>query len=157
MIWAETIMALANTVSKFPGDANSVRLLICGVGAPECYRRDEFIEQSKLEVPRSVDIWSLGCTYSEAAVWVVLGSDGLADYRRKRKAETDRIYNFRDGGCFHDGVKVLDTVQNFHAKARENIRKNDIVTEGVLDMVGDMLMAATNSRPTAHFLYDKSC
>jgi hypothetical protein len=125
------------------------------IGAPECYRWDEFLERSKLEVPRSVDIWSLGSIYSEAAVWVVLGRDGLSDYRRKRKAETDRIYSFKDGGCFHDGAKVLDTVRNFHSKVRENIRKNDHVTELVLDMVSDMLVAA-NSRPPSHFLHAKS-
>lgn len=124
-------------------------------GAPECYRWDEFLERSKLAVPRSVDIWSLGSVYSEAAVWVVLGRDGLNDYRRKRKTETDRIYGFKDGACFHDGTKVLDTVRNFHDKVRENIRKNDHVTELVLDMISDMLVAA-NSRPTSHFLHAKS-
>jgi hypothetical protein len=88
-------------------------------------------------------------------VWVVLGSDGLGDYRRKREAETDRIYGFKNGGCFHDGAKVLNTVRNFHDKVRENIRKNDHVTELVLDMISDMLVAA-DSRPPLHFLHAKS-
>ncbi|EKG21890.1 hypothetical protein MPH_00810 [Macrophomina phaseolina MS6] len=42
-------------------------------GAPECYWPNDFIRSSCLSVDQNVDISSLGCVFSEAAVWVIKG------------------------------------------------------------------------------------
>ncbi|KAL1635093.1 hypothetical protein SLS56_001845 [Neofusicoccum ribis] len=55
-------------------------------GAPECFRVDGVVGSLNISVKQNVDIWSLGCVWSEAAVWVISGKQG----------------------CFHDGTKVLD-------------------------------------------------
>ncbi len=123
-------------------------------GAPECYRSDNAIGKNRLRVEQSVDIWSAGCVFSEAAVWVVYGWDGLKEYRRRRQEETDMIPGFRDGDCFHDGEKALSTVCNLHRAILQDINASDHVSGAVLSMVSDMLVR-DESRPNAKFLYDK--
>jgi hypothetical protein len=93
-----------------------------------------------ISVKQGVDIWSLGCIYSEAAIWIADGYRGLLEYRRQRKAETDELPDFRGGDCFHDGHKVLDVVANAHANIEDRLRKSDHITKTVLDtMVDEML------------------
>ncbi|RQM04828.1 hypothetical protein DH86_00003915, partial [Scytalidium sp. 3C] len=83
-------------------------------GPPECYRGDDFMEQTALKVNPKVDIWSLGCVFSEALIWIRYGYTGVKSYRQERKAETDRIPGFKDGDCFHNGLDVLNTVSKWH-------------------------------------------
>lgn len=106
-------------------------------GAPECHRSDEFLEQIKLNVKPSVDIWSFGGICSEAAVWVVLGMSGLNDYRRRRQQEIRERRTSQDGCCFHDGEKVLETVKLMHDRlmTKGEIRPGDHVTKPVLDQM----------------------
>jgi hypothetical protein len=106
------------------------------------------VELSELEVKQSVDIWSLGCVYSEAARWVAGGCNGLKEYRAERKAETNAIRGFRDGDCFHNGEKALKAVHMSHRKTRECLRWQDCITEQVIDtMIKPML--EVDDRPTA--------
>jgi len=76
------------------------------------------------------------------------------EYRRERKAETDKIFGFKDGGSFHDGEKVLGTVLKWHDDLVETLRGSDLVTARILDMIRDMLLQ--NERPGAKFLWEKS-
>lgn len=116
--------------------------LIYSKGAPECHRSDEFLEQSKLNVKPLIDIWSFGGVCSEAAVWVVLGRSGLIDYRNQRQQEICEKGTSQDGSCFHDGEKVLQTVDTMHNRllTRGEVRPGDRVTIPILDrMVTFML------------------
>jgi len=117
------------------------------VGSPECYRQ-ELSDRSKLTVKQSFDVWSLGCVFSESATWLVLGCDNLYSYRADRRNETSIIPNFRHSGCFHDGIKVLDTVVNIHYRISQTLRASDFATKFVLDIVKDML-AKEDIRPLA--------
>ena len=121
-------------------------------GAPECYRADSDIEKLPLLVKQGVDIWSLGCIFSEAAVWVVYGRDGLSEYRRRRGVETALIPDFRDGNCFHDEWLVLDTVTKIHRTLADDIRVRDHVTGAIVDMVTKAMLIEQDSRPSAKFL-----
>ena len=120
-------------------------------GAPECYRADSNFEKLPLLVKQAVDTWSLGCIFSEAAVWVVCGTNGLSEYRRRRGVETALIPDFRDGNCFYDGRRVLDTVTKIHRTLADDIRVCDHVTGAIVDMVTKAMLIEQDGRPFAKF------
>lgn len=130
------------------------------LAAPE-YHRDEgdsFLERTILDAKPSKDIWSLGCVYSEAAVWSVLGMEGLKEYQSKRAAATDQVPKLRCtaySGCFHDGEKVLQAVIDMHLRVRQERRRNDYVVHDVVTIIEDMLDEAL-SRPDAVDVYKRS-
>ena len=128
-------------------------------GAPECHRSDEFLEDIKLDVKPLIDIWSFGGVCSEAAVWVVLGTSGLDNYRHQRKQEICERGTTQDGSCFHDGEGVLDAVKGMHQRllTMGEIRPGDHVTRFVLDhMVTYMLHEDPDMRDDAVKLWKKS-
>ena len=90
------------------------------------------MEYTRLKVKPHVDIWSLGCVFSEAAVWLVLGKAGLERYRRNRHQDTKRIHDFHDHGCFHDGKDVLESVGDMHHEVSERVRNCDFITKAVV-------------------------
>ena len=124
-------------------------------GAPECYRPELDTEDCELFVKQSVDIWSIGCVLSEAAMWVVRGMDGLKEYRRRRRLETKEVPNFGEGECFHNGVETLATVREMHRNLHEEIRRADHITQAACLMVADMLVES-EGRPSANYLHRKS-
>ena len=133
----------------FVADGNS--------GAPECYRADSDFEKIRFLVKQSVDIWSLGCTISEAAVWVIRGRSGLSEYRRRRGMETARIPGFRDGDCFHDGQQVLATVTEIHSNLLvDGIRACDHVTGATVAMVRKEMLIESDSRSSVRPLIHRT-
>ena len=128
------------------------------IGAPECYRaEDEFLERATLQIKQSVDIWSLGGVFSEAAVWVANGYYGIREYRQSRKKETSQVGGFKDGDCFHDGTKVLQAVRKQHQDIIGILRKSDVITALVLSLIeDDMLVTPDEARLTATQLWHKS-
>lgn len=112
--------------------------------------------RDKLRVGQNVDIWSLGCVYSEAARWVKHHYKGVIQYRNERKDEISKIAEFQDADCFHDGSKVLLAVRESHRTSTTNLRTEDYITKVVVDrMITDMLEVAP-ARPTAANLWYKS-
>lgn len=107
-----------------------------------------------------IDIWSFGGVCSEAAVWVVLGTSGLNNYRHQRKQEICERGTTQDGSCFHyDGEGVLDAVKGMHHRllTMGEIRPGDHVTKFVLDhMVTYMLHEDPDMRDDAVKLWKKS-
>jgi hypothetical protein len=132
--------------------------LKCVIGAPECYRgEDEFLERATLQIKPSVDIWSLGGVFSEAAIWVANGYNGIVEYRQSRKKETDQVAGFKDGDCFHNGTKVLEAVRKRHQYIIDILRKSDVITALVLSLIeNDMLVTPDDARATATQLLHKS-
>ena len=116
-----------------------IGLLTTVIGAPECYRLDDFLERSTLKVKKNVDIWSLGCVFSEAAVWVACGYTGVISYRQQRRSETSSFTAFKDADCFHNGVTVLSTVTKWHEYCLSVLRQSDYITASVLGLVKEML------------------
>lgn len=132
--------------------------LTFSIGAPECYNPDRAIESCPSQVRQNVDVWSLGCVLSEAAVWVVYGfEEGVLRYREQRKLETAADPRFQDGSCFHDGHKVLNAVKAQHATLQRDIRASDHVTKTVLEhLVDNMLVGDPKYRSSADFLHNKA-
>jgi hypothetical protein len=103
---------------------------------------------------QAADIWSLGCVYSEAAIWIANGYKGLEEYRRQRKAEIDNIPDFDCGDCFHNGREVLKTVGIAHRNMEKRLQLSDHITKSVIDtMVKEMLWK--NDRPSVEALQHK--
>lgn len=121
-------------------------------GAPECYRADSNIERIQFLVKQDIDIWSLGCVFSEAAVWVVRGKDTLSEYGRQREIETAQIHDFRDGDCFHDGWQVLGTVKDIHRDLTDDIRPRDHVTGAMAELVTKEMLIESEFRTPAKTL-----
>ncbi len=113
------------------------------------------MESRSRSVKQVVDIWSIGCVLSEAAIWVVRGLNGLEEYRRRRRLETIEVPNFEEGECFHNGVETLAIVREMHRDLHEQVRRADHVTQAACSMVEDMLVEA-EGRPTANYLHRKS-
>ncbi|KAF4633133.1 hypothetical protein G7Y89_g4984 [Cudoniella acicularis] len=125
--------------------------------APEQYMRYDQNDQPRPGSPKptwAADIWALGCIYSEAAIWIADGYKGLVDYRKQRAIEFERIM-FKSGDCFHDGLRVLQSVLDAHRDIEDRLRRSDNITKDVLDsMVDEMLWE--EDRPNAKALTRKA-
>jgi hypothetical protein len=85
----------------------------------------------------------------------VLGWQRLIEYRTQRKHEIYDKRSLQDGSCFHDGEKVLKTVEDMHDRLlkKGEIRPRDYVTGPVLDqMVTSMLEEDPDGRQNAIWL-----
>ena len=113
------------------------------------------MESAPLQVTKAVDIWSIGCVFSEVAVWAHHGWKRVEEYRRRRSSEA------QSKGCgpgehiFHWDGKLLDAVYDIHKDMLEKNAVKDRPTRSVLDsLVVDMLQHG--SRPYAKLVYEKS-
>jgi hypothetical protein len=131
-------------------------------GAPECHPSRDY----HTPVRRTIDIWSLGCVFSIAATWVVLGYYGIRQFSRFRDSATRKIVDQRKvqatageetkfvrGDFFHDGTDVLTDIRDWHNFLRRYLRQTDTITSQVLDLVeNQMLKGAAEERIEAKAL-----
>jgi len=118
------------------------------IGAPELCRPGESIHtESTIPVLQESDIWSFGCIMFEVAAWMILRPEGLSEYRRSRKAELERLGR-ADSDSFHDGAKVLDSVQEQLRNLHELVPQDDTLTRNILDAV-DSILQTSHERPSA--------
>jgi len=116
-------------------------------GAPELLGRDQ--EGNLSEVHQTIDIWSLGCVFSLAATWIVLGSQGILQYNKVRKAAIQRRVEMARGQKLHVPTTAAALASN-HLTAhvspvpipraqtdRHNLFESDLFHDGktVLDEV----------------------
>lgn len=114
------------------------------------------MQQSAPRVQQKVDMWSLGCVYSEFAVWIVSGRQQLKNYKKDRQRETQEVGS-TDVGCFHNGRGPLSCVEKWNQRAFDNKRSSDHVTRSVLkQLVGEMLYEDPDDRPSATQLMRKA-
>lgn len=94
-------------------------------------------------VSQTIDTWSLGCVFSIAATWVVLGHEGVRQFTELRQRAINKIIeqaghpnvNRHTLNFFHNFEEVLPEVKSWHEYLRSVLRKSDIVTSSVLDLV----------------------
>ncbi|RBR23105.1 uncharacterized protein FIESC28_04100 [Fusarium coffeatum] len=83
-------------------------------GAPEASRIYTYQDKTIRKVPLSSDIWSLGCVFSEALIWVGGGRGALEQAARDRRNEIQTYYQIMVGGsygeCFHNAQIALNCV-----------------------------------------------
>ena len=107
-------------------------------------------------VKRNIDIWSLGCIFSEAAIWAVKDNTGLQEYRDHRCEAVKEIQGLSPTDVFHDTKKVLPVVEEEHESLRSIFGNSDFITGNVLDwMIARMLKANPVFRAKADELVDE--
>lgn len=115
-----------------------------------------FSEHRANLIKRNVDIWSLGCVFSEAYVWVSKGWQGLVAFREARKQATDLIDARSDlplGDCFHNGFSRLEVVDTWLEGIKADFRSGDCASGRVLEhMIYGPLQQDPGSRPSARVM-----
>ncbi|KXH63874.1 hypothetical protein CSAL01_03108 [Colletotrichum salicis] len=83
------------------------------------------------EVFQNSDVWSLGCVFSVAATYVVLGSQGISQYDKVRQ----HVFNIGSNADYHlvadasyDDDTVLEEVTQWHSYIRKLTRRTDDLT-----------------------------
>lgn len=133
----------------------SFRLELTFQGAPESYRSTD-LERSPLQVLQSVDIWSMGCIFSEVATWVTEGYLKVLEYRRRRQMEVQDKGGTNEE-LFYWDCKILETVTKILDEIVANSRLTDYVTPHVVEqIVRWMVVEDAHSRAKAHMFVDKS-
>ena len=126
-------------------------------GAPETFRPDDEVKYFPVQVRRDVDIWSIGCVFSEAAVWSRFGWEGVLEYRRLRQAEVKTRQDLDGEQLFHDGRHLLQAVHDTHKQILENQRDMDLVTVEILRLLNkDMLLSDGKPRYSARGIFHES-
>ncbi|KAI1778865.1 hypothetical protein F4818DRAFT_437666 [Hypoxylon cercidicola] len=111
--------------------------------APECIANSDALTRLDNRVGSEVDIWSMGCVFSEAAVWAVCGEPGRQDYLKRREEETERYESIIQSGfkgCFHNGTEPLDAVALMHAHILKSGRHWDTMTPKVVPLIQQSMM-----------------
>ena len=116
-------------------------------GAPECYR-PHYLRRTHQDVGQAVDVWSLGCVFSEVSCWTNLGWSGLSTYRNnRRKAEKRPDLDQHD--CFHDGDKRLKLVDQLHDSLCKEEYPFFSLNCRIIPYITDMLTSQLSERPSA--------
>ncbi|KAI1100333.1 hypothetical protein F4804DRAFT_336344 [Jackrogersella minutella] len=110
---------------------------------PEIFSAGTLAINAKDMLNQSADVWSLGCVYSEIAIWSAFGYPKLEHYRCARERED--IPEFVCRGSFHDGYESLLSVAAFHAEASEDSTFN--APKLVIPLIRNMLLPRA-SRPS---------
>lgn len=117
------------------------------IGAPEAY------QVRHQAVTEKLDIWSLGCIFSEVCVWISRGHKGLTDFRKMRKEAGSSIPGFQGGNCFHNGFRMQEQVSEYLIDLKAKLQERDDVGGMVLDrMVFEMLEEEPTMRPSTYQL-----
>ncbi|KAI0024210.1 hypothetical protein F4780DRAFT_776037 [Xylariomycetidae sp. FL0641] len=106
--------------------------------------KDSNVSVDRTLVPRA-DVWALGCAFSIAATFVVLGEQGVLKYDRLRQEANKRRIGV-PSDLFHDDYQVLREVTAWHAWLRSACRKTDAITPAVLDVLDNHVLKAIDSR-----------
>jgi len=100
-----------------------------------------------------VDIWSLGCIWLEAAVWIVFGKRTIVEFRQNRRVEASQ-YGI-DGEVFHKHNAVLDAVTNMFKWLRQHAHAEDDVTREMVSVIERMLSVQPKELPDTTWLKSK--
>ncbi|KAF5713092.1 serine threonine kinase [Fusarium mundagurra] len=91
-----------------------------------------------------VDIWSLGAVFSDCLVWLISGEADRERYRGRRMMEL-----LDPDPCYHDGVKRLQAVDEFHELAILHKKDDDLITPFMSRTILLKMLAPTRERCTA--------
>ncbi|KAL8716475.1 MAG: hypothetical protein Q9225_006202 [Loekoesia sp. 1 TL-2023] len=106
------------------------------------------------EVSQASDIWSLGCVFSLAATWIVLGGTGIEQFdklrqscRERRDVQTYQPFDHAHDraalpshNAFHDNAAVLPEVTEWHQFLRISSRRSDFITTRMLDLLDSQVL-----------------
>ncbi|KAI1765769.1 hypothetical protein GGR53DRAFT_251582 [Hypoxylon sp. FL1150] len=128
--------------------------------APECIANYDSLIRLDNRVGSEVDIWSIGCVFSEAAVWAVCGQPGLENYFQRRREETGRDQRLTENGfdgCFHNGTEPLDAIALMHTHILRSRQHWDTMTPRIIELIRQsMLLEQMGPRKSARELLQLS-
>ena len=132
-------LKLANESSRSDFVAGSAWYL-----APECEDvEDEF---EKHTISRPSDIWSLGCILLEILTYLLKGSNGVAEFQRRRKIKIGIVTTY----IFHAGRKSTHPgVASWMAELEDQIQKDKPYLLAFVALIREMLSIAPLDRPIA--------
>ena len=116
-------------------------------GSPEQNLHPSNVHNYTMEKKQKLDVWSLGCVYSEFATWIASRTQGLHKYRDRRQAEID----FEAGPVFHDSKgEVLSFLDIHHTRVLDDEQsKNDTVTPLIWSQLLHQMFVPLKLRPNA--------
>jgi hypothetical protein len=100
-------------------------------------------------VKPEIDVWNLGCIFSIAATWIILGPRHVKIYEQLRLDAVAQTLRRAASPLpklpyFHDGNAPLPVILQWHRYLRSMVRPNDQISPRVLDVIEkDMLQEAT--------------
>ncbi|KAL8718573.1 MAG: hypothetical protein Q9225_004303 [Loekoesia sp. 1 TL-2023] len=153
-IWTPSGLGHTVPVPTYIGSFNSIDE---GLGAPETYRSHVDSDSVPIQVTPAVDIWSVGCVFSEASAWAVFGWKKVKEYRRRRRREIETKTQGEVEGeeIFHWDGKLLDAVNDIHQQLKNTNQASHWITRNLLEsVIGDMLQPG--ARPSAVFVFEKT-
>lgn len=147
----------AKFVKRAEKDAKAPQSYIEGgteaYGAPEVARAR--IKKTKTEVKQTIDTWSYGCVLSAAATWIVLGFQGIEQFRVLRMLAAQG-YGGTVTDRFHDGDSVLPDIKHWHNYLAQHARPGDTITPLVLELIeSSMLLKDPDCRLSSSDLCEK--
>ncbi|KAH7409341.1 hypothetical protein BKA64DRAFT_393873 [Cadophora sp. MPI-SDFR-AT-0126] len=146
--WEFKLGGLGNCKFSSNGNFPIKSALTYSYGSPECYLKGQ---EPSVNFNQNFDIWSLGCIFSEVAVWVASGYHGVQNYRILRATEADHEL----GDCFHNGKLVLGAVGTAHLQLLSNLRQSDVITAAIVRLVVARMMVPSAHRMTAKQLWQE--
>ncbi|KAI8626710.1 hypothetical protein F5Y19DRAFT_478195 [Xylariaceae sp. FL1651] len=135
-------------------------------GAPEFFQKNHSLwNNGDCSVSNTIDTWSFACVISVAVTWVVLGLQGIKQFRAVREAAIKKLKSqpklfphahLLCDDAFHDGNGVLEDVINWHKYLRLVMRKTDPMSHRLLDLIDvEVLSKQKHKRLTSDALYEK--
>ena len=109
-----------------------------------------------VQVRQNVDVWSVGCVFSEAAVWSRFGWNHLLEYRCQRQEEIKKRLGLDGERWFHDEYNVLQTVHDIHEHIARSSQPVDQVMINVLRIVSNHMLLNEHQRSaSARYLHNE--
>ena len=112
-------------------------ITLFNLGAPEIARAR--IKKTKTEVKQTIDTWSFGCVLSVAATWIVLGFQGIEQFRVLRMLAAQK-YDGTVTDRFHDGNSILPDIKHWHNYLAQHARPGDTITPLVLELIESRML-----------------
>ena len=109
-------------------------------GAPECRDPDSFAPGP---VGRALDIWSLGCVFSEIITYFESGAQGVADFRSHRNIK----HTYGQTRCFHDEKRLAPNVAR-HLETLENDTRSNAVKQ-LIPFLRSLFSVKPKARPSS--------
>ncbi|CAF3460391.1 unnamed protein product [Fusarium graminearum] len=125
--------------------------------APEASRVYTYQDTAIKLVPLSSDIWSLGCVFSEALVWVAGRMSAVYKAAGDRKTEIQTYYPLQVdaslGDCFHNSQTALQCVLESQQAAVESLKGPTNLSATVCALVKQKMLVPHKDRPTPSYLW----
>lgn len=116
--------------------------------APELQLSDNV----RYNISPKIDMWSLGCIFTEAGVWLSLGESGWQDFKTERAKELSALPEPENRGqtdCFHNGSEALKTVRAKADLISSSGRRDDNISAQVVHLTLRTLLVHKDLRHSA--------